>query len=168
VANFVGYLLIGYFYFRFWDALSQNYTYDPGRTEGLQLMTSGPLSFNFWVVEMLLGTLLPMILLLWRKTRVNQFWRMVALALVAIGVVAFRWDINLAGVLTVVPYIPNAAITYTSYTPALVEWGAALGIIAYGMAAFSLGVRYLRVVDHRLTSESHETVPAEVRKTVPA
>ena len=46
VANFVGYLLIGYFYFRAWDALSVTYTYDPGRNEGLQLMTKGPLSFQ--------------------------------------------------------------------------------------------------------------------------
>ena len=39
VAHFVGYLLIGYFYFRAWDTLAMTYTYDPGRSEGLQLMT---------------------------------------------------------------------------------------------------------------------------------
>ena len=36
VSRFVGWLLIGYFYFRAWDALSTTYTYDPGRSEGLQ------------------------------------------------------------------------------------------------------------------------------------
>ncbi|HEY6075169.1 MAG TPA: NrfD/PsrC family molybdoenzyme membrane anchor subunit, partial [Anaerolineales bacterium] len=165
VANFVGYLLIGYFYFRAWDALSVTYTYDPGRNEGLHVMTKGPLSFNFWVVEMLLGILLPMVLLLWSRTRINPFWRMLALALVASGVVAYRWDINLSGFLVLMPYLPNAAIEYTHYVPALVEWVAALGIVAYGMTAFTLGVRFLRVVDHRMTSEVHETVPAEARNT---
>src|SRR5574338_1382748 len=40
-SRFVGWLLIGYFYFRAWDALSMSYTYDPGRSEGVQLMTKG-------------------------------------------------------------------------------------------------------------------------------
>ena len=85
VSHFVAWALVGYLYFRFWDALAQHYTYEPGRTEGLELMTSGPLSFNFWVVEMLLGTLVPMILLLRPQTRKHPFWRMVALGLVVIG-----------------------------------------------------------------------------------
>src|SRR5512143_1854103 len=84
--------LVGYFYFRAWDALSVTYTYDPGRNEGLHLMTSGPLSFNFWVMEMGLGILLPMILLLWSRTRQNPFWRMLALVLAAAGGVRCRWD----------------------------------------------------------------------------
>ena len=161
VAQFVGYLLIGYFYFRAWDALSVTYTYDPGRNEGLHLTTGGPLSFNFWVMEMLLGIVIPMILLLWTRTRTDPFWRMLALLLVAIGVVVYRWDTNISGLLVVMPYVQNAAISYTSYRPSLVEWIAALGILGYGMAAFSLGVRYLRVVDHRLAGEAHETVKIE-------
>jgi molybdopterin-containing oxidoreductase family membrane subunit len=168
IAQFVGYLLIGYFYFRAWDALSVTYTYDPGRNETLHMMTSGPFSFNFWVMEMGLGILLPMILLLWSRTRLNPFWRMLALVLAAAGVVMFRWDINISGLLVLMPYVPGDPITYTSYTPSLVEWLAALGIIGYGMTAFSLGVRYLRVVDHRLTSEEHESVRVKAGEAVPA
>jgi Ni/Fe-hydrogenase subunit HybB-like protein len=119
-------------------------------------------------MEMLLGTLVPMILLLWGKTRRQPAWRMLALVLVAMGVVVYRWDINIAGLLVLMPYVPDAAIAYTSYTPSLVEWGAAVGIIAYGMTFFSLGVRYLRVVDHRLMSESHESVKVEAGEIVPA
>jgi len=49
-----------------------------------------------------------------------------------------------------------------------VEWAAGMGIIAYGLLAFSLGVKYLRVVDHRLTDEKHETVKVKATETVPA
>jgi Ni/Fe-hydrogenase subunit HybB-like protein len=168
VSRFVGWLLIGYFYFRAWDALATGYTYDPGRTEGLHLMTRGPLSFNFWVVEMLLGMIVPMILLLYTPTRTNQFWRMAALFLVAAGVVAYRWDINLSGLLVVMPYVPGDAIAYTSYRPSLVEILTGSAIIAYGLVAFSLGVRYLRVVDHSLIETSHETVTEKSSETVPA
>jgi hypothetical protein len=48
----------------------------------------------------------------------------------------------------------------------LVEIGAGLGVIAFGMTAFSLGVRYLKVVDHRYATEEHETVKGEVPQTV--
>ena len=161
VAQFVGYLLIGYFYFRAWDALSMTYTYDPGRSEGLHLITKGPLAFNFWIVEMLLGMIVPMILLLYKPTRMNRFWRMVALFLVAAGVVAFRWDTNITGLLVVMPYIPGQAIAYTSYRPSLIEIMAGAAIIAYGLTAFSLGVKYLRVVDHTLIEEEHAKVKVE-------
>ena len=166
VSRFVGWLLIGYFYFRAWDTLSMSYTYDPGRTEGLRLITTGPLAFNFWVGEMLLGMFLPMILLLYRPTRRNRFWRMVALLLVAAGVVAYRWDINISGLLVVMPYVPGHAIAYTSYRPSLVEIVTGSAIIAYGLTAFTLGVKYLRVVDHSLIERSHETVLEPGSETV--
>jgi menaquinone reductase, integral membrane subunit len=168
LSHFVGWALVGYFYWRFWDTLSMTYTYEPGRTEGLQLLTTGPLAFNFWIGEMLLGIVIPMILLLNSKTRLNPFWRMAALLMVVGGLVAYRWDINLAGALIVLSYLPGQpTVSYTSYTPSLVEWAIGLGVIAYGFLAFSLGVRYLRVVDHRLTEEEeHETVKVNASEPV--
>ena len=166
VAHFVGYLLIGYFYFRAWDALAVTYVYDPGRSEGLDLITKGPLAFNFWIVEMLLGMIVPMILLLYKPTRTNRFWRMIALLLVAAGVVAFRWDTNITGFLVVMPYVPGQAIAYASYKPSLVEIMAGAAIVAYGLTAFSLGVKYLRVVDHSLVEAEHQTVTVEVTEPV--
>ena len=168
VAHFVGYLLIGYFYFRAWDALSITYAYDPGRSEGLDLITKGPLAFNFWIVEMLLGMIIPMILLLYKPTRVNRFWRMLALLLVAAGVVAFRWDTNITGFLVLMPYVPGQAIAYTSYKPSLVEIMTGAAIIAYGLTAFSLGVNYLRVVDHTLVEAEHAEVNVEATEPVVA
>lgn len=166
-AHFVGYLMIGYLYFRFWDWLASTYTYEPGRTEGLEILTKGQLSFNFWIGEMILGALVPTFLLLYRPTRLSPLWRMLGLGMIVGGVVAFRFDTNLVGLLAVLSYLPGeAVVSYASYTPSLVEWAAGLGIIAYGLLAFSLGVKYLRVVDHRLTSEEHVTVQVKSTETV--
>jgi len=142
------------------------YAYDPGRSEGLSLLTKGPFAFNFWVVEMLLGMIVPLILLLYKPTRVNHFSRMIALFLVAAGVVAFRWDTNLTGFLVVMPYVPGQEIAYTSYRPSLIEIMTGAAIIAYGLTAFSLGVKYLRVVDHTLVEAEHEKVNVKAAETV--
>jgi Ni/Fe-hydrogenase subunit HybB-like protein len=169
VAYFVGWALAGYFYFRFWDALAQHYTYDLGRTEGMELLTGGPLSFNFWVLEMILGCLVPLVMLLTPYTRKHPFWRMVALGLIVVGVIAYRWDTNMSGLLVVMPYLPGQqVIQYVSYKPSLVEVVAGLGVIAYGLLTFSLGVRYLNIVDHRYAAVERRTVSAKLPETVPA
>ena len=116
---------------------------------------------------MLLGIVVPMILLLNHKTRINRFWRMAALLMVVGGVVAMRWNINLSGALVLLSYLPGQpTVSYTSYTPSLIEWAVGLAVIAYGALAFSLGVRYLRVVDHRFTEEEHVTVTTEATEAV--
>ncbi len=169
VARFLAWGLVAYLYFRFWDVFAQHYTYEPGRTEGLELLTGGPLSFNFWVLEMVLGALVPAVMLLNPRTRQHPFWRMTALALVVIGVVAYRWDTNLSGLLVVMPYIPGQlVVSYTSYSPSLIEVVTGMGIVAYGLLAFSLGVRYLRVVDHRFATEHRETAAETLPESVPA
>jgi Ni/Fe-hydrogenase subunit HybB-like protein len=116
---------------------------------------------------MLLGMIVPTILLLYKPTRMNRFWRMTALFLIATGVVAFRWNINLSGFLVVIPYVPGQTIAYTSYRPSLIEILTGSAIIAYGLTTFSLGVKYLRVVDHSLIEPTHETVTEKDSKAVP-
>jgi Ni/Fe-hydrogenase subunit HybB-like protein len=123
----------------------------------LSLLTSGPLSFNFWVGEILLGIIVPMILLLNSRTRNMPVWRMAAMLMVVGGVIAYRWDTNLSGFLVVLSYLPGqVGITYTKYVPSLIEFLAGFGVIAYGIMAVSLGVRYLKVVDHSEAYEDEE------------
>jgi molybdopterin-containing oxidoreductase family membrane subunit len=163
VSYFIGWMMVGYLYFRFWDTLSMNYTYLAGRTEGLALITSGVLSFNFWFGEILLGAVVPIILLLNKKTRMVPALRMLALILIVGGVVAYRWDTNLSGLLVLVSYLPGeTTVSYTSYRPSPVEWLAGLGIVSYGLMLFSIGVRYLHVVDHTIYDVEHAAVTEEV------
>ncbi len=82
--------------------------------------------------------------------------------------VAYRWDTNIAGFLVVMPYIPGQAITYSSYKPSLVEIITGAAIVAYGLTAFSLGVKYMRVVDHSLIEVEHEKVKVDAAEPVVA
>jgi len=150
ITLFIGWALVGYFYFRFWDVFSVTYTYEPGRSEALSMMTSGPLAFNFLVGEMLLGAIIPAILLLVPRFRKSWIAQVVALTLVVGGVVAYRWDVNMSGLLVILTYLPQEITTiYTTYFPSTIEILSGLGVVAYGALAITLGVRYLNLIDHR-------------------
>jgi Ni/Fe-hydrogenase subunit HybB-like protein len=166
VAQIIGWVLVVYLYFRFWDALAMTYTYEPGRTEGLQLLTGGALSFNFWISEILLGAVIPIIILLNKRTRALPLWRMLAMALVVGGVVAYRWDTNLSGLMIILSYLPGEpSIAYAAYRPSLIEILSGAGIVSYGLLSFSLGVRYLKVVDHNVAKV--QAVESKVIEAVP-
>jgi molybdopterin-containing oxidoreductase family membrane subunit len=161
VSQFIGWALVVYLYFRFWDALAMTYTYEPGRTEGLRFLTKGPLAFNFWAGEILLGAVLPILLLLLPRFRRVPALRMLALAMVVGGVVAYRWDINMAGQLTLLSYLPQEMTTrYTTYFPSQIEFLSGAGVVAFGVLAITLGIRYLGIVDHRKKAHAHAEEPA--------
>lgn len=161
VCVFAGWVLVGYLYFRFWDAFAMTYTYEPGRTEGLAFLTKGPLAFNFWVMEMALGALLPAIVLLVPRLRKIPLLRMAALTGVVAGVAAYRWDINMLGELVQLSYLPGDLVTrYTTYSPSLIEAMAGMAVIVYGVLAITLGVRFLNIVNH--PSGTSEVVEVKV------
>ncbi len=159
IASFVSWVLIGYLYFRFWDAMSMTYTYLPGRNEGLDLLTRGPLAFTFWFGEILFGAVIPIIILRSKQLRQNWLLQMTALLMVVGGVVAYRWNIKMVGELTVLTYLPNEIeAIFTSYTPSLIEYITGAGAVAYALLMFTVGVRYLGVVER--TPVVEEELPA--------
>jgi Ni/Fe-hydrogenase subunit HybB-like protein len=161
ITLFIGWALVGYIYFRFWDAFSVTYTYEPGRSESLNMMTSGPLAFNFLVGEILLGAIIPAILLLVPRFRRSWIAQVVALALVVGGVVAYRWDVNMSGLLVILTYLPQEIKTiYTTYFPSTIEILAGLGVVAYGALAVTIGIRYLNIIDH--SKKEPEAVEAPI------
>ncbi|MBE9474788.1 MAG: polysulfide reductase NrfD [Chloroflexi bacterium] len=166
ITLFIGWGLVGYIYFRFWDAFSMTYTYEPGRSEALSMMTSGPLAFNFLVGEMLLGAIIPAILLLVPRFRKSWIAQVVALTLVVGGVVAYRWDVNMSGLLVILTYLPQEITTiYTTYFPSMIEILSGLGVVAYGALAITLGVRYLNLIDHRGTEKEVVESPVIIAGT---
>jgi len=111
-----------------------------------------------------LGAVVPIVVLLTARLRRFPWLRMIALALVVGGVVAYRWDTNLVGQIVMLTYLPQEiAARYTDYTPSLIEFLSGAGMVAYGLLAFTLGVRYLNIVNHWDATEEEHTaslVPA--------
>ena len=155
VMQAIGWMLFGYLYLRFWDTLGMEYTLEPGRTEGLHILTSGALAFNFWIGELLLGIFIPALILVNKRLRQQPRLQLLALVLTVGGLVAYRWDTNIVGQMVAFSVLPTQLEPlYTAYKPALVEILVGLGVIAYGLLGFTLGVRYLNIVDHSSLPEA--------------
>jgi len=171
VVQFIGFVVIGYLYFKFWDVLATTYTYAPGRTEGLRLLTDGALQWTFWLGEIVLGLLVPAAILFSPRRRADDRLLMTALALIILGVVLNRWDVNMSGQLLQVSYLPSQtvpALVAPGYFPSLIEWATAAGILAYGLAFFSLGARYLPVFSAEQEHAEKQAVLAEPAHAEPA
>ncbi len=163
MAHGLGWAVLFLLALRWWTLMGMPVDYVPGKTEALHILTRGRLAFNFWWLEIILGMVVPIIILLIPQFRRNERLRMAALLLVAIGVVAYRWNTNLVGQLVVFGTVPGSDIPiFTHYTPSLVEILTGAGVIAYGLLAITFGVRYLHVIDHG------EGVEAPAEASVPA
>ena len=159
----VGWAVLFLLAFRWWNLMAMPVGYEAGKSEALHILMRGRLAFNFWWLEIMLGMVMPAILLLIPYFRRNERLRMLALVLVALGVVAYRWDTNLVGQLVVFGTVPGSDVpVFTNYTPSLIEILTGTGVIAYGLLAVTFGVRYLNVIHHG------EVVEAPAEAPVPA
>lgn len=122
----------------------------PEGTNVLDVLFSGPNWWIFWIIQILIGLIIPLIIIFSRTGR-SPVWVGIASLLIVIGVLAVRWNI-------VVPElsVPNfEGITNafqdsrlsTGYVPTIIEWGSSIGIIGFIMIIFSLGYRKLSLIN---------------------
>lgn len=123
----------------------------------LDLILYGPYWWNFWFVHLLLGSLLPLYLMI----RYHDNARMLAWAcfFIVFTFIAFRLNF----------VIPDQAVyklegldaSYfherlrTAYVPNLTEWLVSLWVISLGLLAFLLGARWLPVIQAGRGEEEH-------------
>lgn len=161
VAQLIGFALLAYLYLKLWSwASTSYYSHTPERSLGIELLNvNTPYGFTFWWGEVLLGGLVPAVILLWPRLRSNRAILMLGAFLVIMGLVINRWNMTLSGFVVPLRWTPGAQEIETVYTysPALVEWGVALGIVSYGWLAFTLGVRFLRLYPHARPLDASET-----------
>jgi len=149
VAIFAGAAMALYLYIKIWDwATTTYYSSIPARAEGLALLiNTTPYGTTFWIIEVLLGGLVPTVIFFSRKLRENDWMLMLACLLTIAGVVLLRWNVTISGLVVPQDWSPGVAFLFPriSYTPTLPEIGAFLGIVAYALAGFTLAVRYLPI-----------------------
>ncbi|MBA2849693.1 polysulfide reductase NrfD [Thermosulfuriphilus ammonigenes] len=122
---------------------------DMGRQAALALL-KGPLAVNFWVFEVAIGLILPLLLLLGSRME-NPTAMFLACAMVLIGAFVQRYDLVVGG--QIVPVFSGLEITspkYLAYSPSVAELLIVMGCVGICGTLFLLGERFfIRLFDFR-------------------
>jgi menaquinone reductase, integral membrane subunit len=152
VARFAGFACLAYLYLKLWSWAATNYySHVPEQQLGAEILAQyTPYNFTFWFGEVLFGALVPAIFLLWKRLRRNQNVLILAALMVIAGLVINRWNMTLSGFVIPLDWAPGTREIFPiqTYEPAAVEWGVAIGIVAYSWLAFTLGLRFLNLYPH--------------------
>ncbi len=103
-------------------------------------LVSGPLSVNFWVLEVTIGLLIPLLLLVLSRLK-NVGMMAFAGILILIGQFVARYDLVAAGLLVPSNLGWDNAPTYLDYVPSFFEFGVIIGSISLVAFGFLLGER---------------------------
>jgi len=157
IAMFAGLMTLAYLYLKLWDFLATfYYSHLPARVAANTLLESTtPYGTTFWWLEIVLGALIPAIILLTPALRRQDLWVLLGGFLAIGGVIANRWNVTLSGLVVPMDWSPGAAQLFAvqPYTPSLVEWGVAIGVLGYALAMFTLGLRFLPLFNHEAHGE---------------
>ena len=160
VARFVGFACLAYLYLKLWSWAATNYySHVPEQQIGAEILAQNtPYNFTFWFGEVVFGALVPAIFMLWGRIRQNRNAIMLAALMVIAGLVINRWNMTLSGFVIPLDWSPGVRDIFpiNTYEPALVEWGVAIGIVAYSWFVFTLGVRFLNLYPGIGSHEHHE------------
>jgi Ni/Fe-hydrogenase subunit HybB-like protein len=94
--------------------------------------TLGSYEGRMFLVEFMLGVVLPVVLMSFRRLRTNPDWLVGAAFLAVLGFVMNRLNVSITGM---------EAASGTRYLPSAMEIIVSLGLVATGMAVFAFAVR---------------------------
>jgi len=147
IARFSAFALLVYLYIKLWDlAAVSYYGRSPAVISGMDFLQQiTPYGFGFWVGEIIIGVIIPVMLFL--TPRFNRRPPLLVLGAFCgvIGILFNRWDVTVSGLVVPLSYAPGVLYKTPpgSYTPALVEWGVAIGVLGYALTMLTVGVKLL-------------------------
>jgi len=159
--NLLGVFIGAVLYFVLTYHLTNLYITENHGIEQFILMDGGVYTKLFWIVQILLGSLLPLALLYHPSTGKSRGWIGIASLLVIIGGLAQMYVIIIGGQAYPMEMFPGKEVVSSfadgvtgSYTPSLPEIILGIGGVAVALAATFVGVRVLRFLPSTLADEA--------------
>jgi menaquinone reductase, integral membrane subunit len=156
IAKFSAFGLLLYGYIKIWDlAAATYYGRMPTVSASLQTLNQQtPYNFAFWVGEIIIGIVIPVVLFLVPRFNRNPAFLVLGGLCAMAGIIINRWDVTASGLFVPLAYSPGTQFKLPEgrYFPNAIELGVALGIIGYVLAMLTLGVKFLPLIgdpDHK-------------------
>lgn len=130
-------------FFVVWKIIPGIYGHPPEKFEATMAMLTGPLAFNFWFFEVLLGLAIPVVLLLNKKTRTPYGVMMAGLS-ATVGIFFMRYDLVIAGQLVSMREgTADLVGGLLQYTPSMTEIAIVIGAISACLLLYTIAERLL-------------------------
>lgn len=130
-------------FFVVWKTIPGIYGHPPEKYEATMAVLNGPLAFNFWFFEVLLGLAIPVLILLNKKSRTPYGVMMAGLS-ATVGIFFMRYDLVIAGQLVSMREGTADLIGgLLKYTPSATEIAIVVGAISACLLLYTLAERYL-------------------------
>jgi Ni/Fe-hydrogenase subunit HybB-like protein len=159
--NLLGVFIASVLYFVMAYHLTNLYITENHGVERFILMDGGIYTQLFWIVQIGLGSLVPLALLYNPSTGKSRGWIGIASLLVIIGGMAQMYVIIIGGQAYPMELFPGKEVVSTfadgvvgSYSPSLPEIVLGIGGVAIALAATFVGVRVLRFLPESLADEA--------------
>jgi protein NrfD len=136
-------------YFLWADYSQSLYGGLPQNVAAINAVLFGPYWWAFWILQILLGSLVPILILVLPGVTRRPVWTGVAGALVLFGFAVARANIVFPAL--TVPEIEALQQAFSdprlqfAYFPSPMEWALSIGILGAAAAAFLLGYTWLRL-----------------------
>lgn len=101
----------------------------------VKLLIAGPYSATFWGLEIIIGGVIPLIILLYNKTRNSAKWLLGASALITIGVFFSKYDLIIGGQ----SIGPTFTEGFIPYAPSVYEILTVIGGMAVCLLFYTIG-----------------------------
>lgn len=124
---------------QFWEFLVGAYRLEHLESAVLESLFVGKFAWSFWLIQIGLGAVAPLIILYHPRTRDSISRLATAAGLVLVGILAVRFNIVIPAL--VVPVMEGLPVG--RYYPSLIEWVSSAGIVAMGILLYQLAARAL-------------------------
>lgn len=154
-------LTLIYAYFNLNEYGVPAYKMERAESEYLNELFYGAHAPLYWSVQ-ILGLLVPLILLAFKRIRNSIGWIVFVSSLIVIGAMVKRYIIVIPTMLH--PFVPiqNAPIGYGSYFPSVVEWLVTLGALAGFILVYTLFSKLFPIITLWETSDAIKDKGAEI------
>jgi len=158
--NLLGVFIASVLYFVMVYHLTNLYITENHGIERFILLDGGIYTRLFWIVQVLIGSLLPLALLYLPSTGKSRGWIGISCALVILGGLAQMYIIIIGGQAYPLEMFPGKEVSSSffdgvvnTYTPSLPEVVLGIGGVAIALAAVVVGIRVLRFLPVSLADE---------------
>lgn len=103
--------------------------------EYVKLLVAGPYSATFWGIEIVLGGIIPIIILLYKKTKESAKWLLGASALITLGIFFSKYNLIISGQ----SIGPTFTESFIPYTPSIYEILTVVGGLAICLLFYTIG-----------------------------